>query len=105
MSVAILIGFKAPDRQEHYIPVATQGVYSTEWVPLAEKLGLRWLPLFRTGIPVDVEDLPAVLEEIRRLRTALEGDPKKAWLQERIDSILEALDEVDPGDIARIFIG
>lgn len=71
MSVAILIEFKAPDREELYIPVAAQGVYSTEWVPMARKLGLKWLPLFRTGSPVDVEDLPTVVDEIRQLRAAL----------------------------------
>jgi hypothetical protein len=105
MSVAILIEFKAPDREELYIPVAAQGVYSTEWVPMAKKLGLKWLPLFRTGSPVDVEDLFVVVEEIRQLRAALSVEPRKAALLERIDFILEALDEVKTEEIASVFIG
>ncbi|MGZ3460286.1 MAG: hypothetical protein ACXU86_17490 [Archangium sp.] len=105
MSVAILIKLKAPDRDDLYIPVATQGVYSTEWVPMARKLGLRWLPLFRTGTTVDVEDLPAVMDEIWQLRTAMAGDPKMAAHMERVDFILESLHEVDSDEIASIFIG
>jgi hypothetical protein len=105
MSVAILIEFKVPARDELYIPVASQGVYSTEWVPTARKLGLRWLPLFRTGTTVDAEDLPAVVDEIRQLRTAMAGDPKTTVYLERIDFILEALDEMDPAEVSKIFIG
>jgi hypothetical protein len=105
MSVVVLIEFKAAGRETLSIPVATQGVYGTEWVPLAEKLGLRWLPLFHTGTSVDVESLPAVVDEIRRLRAAVEVEPRRAALLERIDFILDALSRVNPDEIASIFIG
>ncbi len=105
MSVAILIEFKEPTREELYLPLATQGAYSSEWVPAAKELGLSWLPLFLTGTSVDVEDLPAVVEELRRLRTALAGVPRQASTVERLDFILERLRAVDPHEIAGLFIG
>ncbi len=105
MSVAILIEFKEQGRQELYIPVATEGEYGTEWVENAERLGLRWLPLFQAGTSVDVTNLPTVIDEIQQLRAKLATNPKKAALVERIDFILESLGEVSPEEISRIFIG
>ena len=105
MSVAILIEFKEQGRKELYIPVATEGEYGTEWVENAEKLGLRWLPLFQAGTSVDVADLPAVMNEIQQLRARLVGNPKKAATVERMNFILESLGEVSPEEISRIFIG
>ena len=105
MSVAILIEFKDPNQQELYIPLATEGAYSSEWLPLAKRLGLQWLPLFQTGSRVEVEELPVVTEEFRRLRGALAGSTGKSSTVERLDFILERLHQVDARDIAGIFIG
>ncbi|ADO75135.1 hypothetical protein [Stigmatella aurantiaca] len=105
MSVAILIEFKESSREELYLPLATQGAYSSEWVPASKELGLQWLPLFLTGTSVDVEDLPAVVEELRCLRTALADAPRQASTVERLDFILERLSAVDTHEIAGIFIG
>jgi len=105
MSVAILIEFKAQERERLYIPVATEGTYGIEWAATAEKLGLRWLPLFQSGISVDVANLPAVVDEFRQLRTALVGNPRKAPTVERLDFILAALEQIDADEIADIFIG
>lgn len=105
MSVAILIEFKEQGRKELYIPVATEGEYGTEWVANAEKLGLRWLPLFQAGTSVEVADLPAVMNEIQHLRAGLVGNPRKVAIVERMDFILESLGEVSPEEISRIFIG
>jgi len=105
MSVAIQIEFKDPTRDVLYLPLATQGAYSSEWVPVARELGLNWLPLFLTGIPVSVEDLASVVDELRRLRTVLAGDPRKAAIVERLDFILERLRSVALDEIAEVFIG
>jgi hypothetical protein len=105
MSVAILIKFKAQERERLYIPVATEGTYGSEWAATAEILGLHWLPLFQSGIPVDIANLPAVEDEFRQLRATLLGNPRKAATVERIDFILKTLDEVNPDEIAEIFIG
>ncbi|RYZ16292.1 MAG: hypothetical protein EOO70_04790 [Myxococcaceae bacterium] len=105
MSVAILITFKAKDRDSLYIPVATQGAYHALWLPTAEKLGLKWIPLFENGPVVDVGDLPAVMDELRKLRDALAGNPKNDSLLERIDWILEELSGLDLNEVSEIVIG
>jgi len=105
MSVAILIEFKDSTRDELYIPLATEGTYSSEWVPPAKHLGLHWLPLFQTGISVSVEDLPTVMDELRRLRGVLADDRRKSSAVERLDFALERLHELDIREVAGIFIG
>jgi hypothetical protein len=105
MSVAILVKFKAPERDSHYIPVATQGVYHSVWQDTAEKLGLKWVPQFENGPIVKVEELAEVMEELRKLRAVWAGDPKNDWLLERIDFILEQLNDIDLDEVSRISIG
>ncbi|RYZ16291.1 MAG: hypothetical protein EOO70_04785 [Myxococcaceae bacterium] len=105
MSVAILINFKSTDRAPHYIPGATQGEYHGVWLPAAEKLGLKWVPLFEDGPVVDVNDLPALMDEFRQLRDALADSPKNAAILEHIDSILEEFSALDITEVSRIVIG
>ncbi|NNB84418.1 hypothetical protein HI113_02080 [Corallococcus exiguus] len=105
MSVAMLVTFKAKDRDSLYIPVATQGAYHALWLPAAEKLGLKWVPQFEDGPVVDVSELPALLDELRKLRDALASNPKNDSLLERIDWILEELSGLDPNEVSRISIG
>ncbi|QRO01335.1 hypothetical protein JRI60_21070 [Archangium violaceum] len=105
MSVAIHIKFKATDRGSLSIPVATQGTYHTVWLPTAKKLGLKWVPLFEDGPIVDVNDLAAVTNEFRKMREALASNPKNASILERIDFILQELDDVNLDEVSGIFIG
>lgn len=105
MSVAILIEFKDPNRDELYIPLATEGAYSSEWVPLAKQLGLSWLPLFQTGTSVSVEDLPTVMGELRRLHNVLSENRSKPSIVERLEFVLDRLQAVDNQQVAGIFIG
>ncbi|ATB29054.1 hypothetical protein [Melittangium boletus] len=105
MSVAILVKFKEPGRDDRYIPVAAQGVYHSVWLPMAEKLGLKWVPLFENGPLLDVKELATVMEELRKLRGALAGHPKNALLLERIDSVLDELDDIELDEVSEIFIG
>ncbi|MBZ4330253.1 hypothetical protein NR800_22005 [Corallococcus interemptor] len=105
MSVAILVKFKSTDQAPLYIPVATQGEYHGVWLSAAEKLGLKWVPLFEDGPVVDVSDLPSLLDEFRQLRKALAGSPTNALLLEHIDSILEQFGQLDLTEVSKIVIG
>lgn len=105
MSVAIHIKFKAAHRDPLHIPVATQGAYHTVWLPTAERLGLKWVPLFENGPVVSVNELTAVMDEFRKLRDVLASNPKNASVLERIDSLLEELSDVPLDEVAEIFIG
>lgn len=56
------------------VPVATQDVFKRYWVPASEGLGLKWVPLFETGIPVGKDDVPDVLVELRALERWIQGN-------------------------------
>ncbi|TDG00242.1 hypothetical protein [Paenibacillus piri] len=63
------------DERQYSVPVAAEAVFAECWEPAAEALGLQWVPLFSTGIEIAKEDLPAVLDELARLKQwALDQD-------------------------------
>ena len=70
MSVAALVTLKPGAAAQpglpywKYIPVATQRTFTECWLPLAESLGLEYIPLFSGGISLTGEDFPAVLREL-----------------------------------------
>lgn len=105
MSVAIVVSFKSPDRAPLYVPVATEALFSNAWLPAAERLGLSWVPRFELGADVPPADLPAVRAEIARVRAALAHRRDAPSLLPRVDSILDALADIDPAEVATIFIG
>lgn len=66
------------------------------------------MPLFQTGAPVPLEDLPAVLDELTRLRDhfAAEGDRSStADIRDRSAWLVGELEKIDPGTIEELWIG
>jgi hypothetical protein len=130
MSVAIVITYSAdagPHPVPTYLPVATEGAYATYWLTAAKALGCVWLPLYQTGAPVALEDLPAVLAEFELVRdyfarlplredqeTYMIGTRGNAvlapaetveHLRERSRWLVEELARIDPAKIRELFIG
>jgi hypothetical protein len=104
MSLAILVKFKAPARSTLQIPVASQGLYHSMWLPTAEKLGLKWVPLFEHWPAIEVKDIAAIMDELRQLRAVWANDPRNNGLLERIDFILEELNDINLDEVSRISI-
>ena len=108
MSVAVLITYRedvaAPGPT--YLPLATEAVYAADWLPAATALGCVWMPLFQSGAPVPLEDLPAVMGELTRLRdyfAATEAaDPA---VRERSAWLVGELEKVDPATVHELWIG
>jgi hypothetical protein len=110
MSVAVLITYRegVASPVPEYLPVATEGVFATYWLPAAAVLGCEWMPLFQTGAPVPLEDFPDVLDEPRRLRDhfAAQGDRLSATgVRERSAWLVGELEKIDPGSIKELWIG
>ncbi len=105
MTVAMLVKFKALERDSHYIPVATQGVYHADWQPTAEKLGLKWVTRFEDGPTIQGAEMAEVMDELRQLRAIWAVDPRNDQLLERIDFILEQLNDLEWDEVSEIFIG
>lgn len=110
MSVAVLITYRegVASPGPTYLPLATEEVFAGHWLPAAAALGCEWMPLFQSGAPVPLEDFPAVLDELRRLRDhfAAEAHHSPATgVRERSAWLIGELEKIDPGTIKELWIG
>lgn len=110
MSVAVLITYRddVASPGPTYLPLATEESFAGQWLPAAATLGCVWVPLFQSGAPVSLEDFPAVLDELRRLRDlfAAEVDHSSAaGVRERSAWLVRELETIDPGTIETLWIG
>ena len=103
MSVALLI--EHDDGRSDLVPVATEAVFSTHWQPLSQALGLIWIPLFQTGIPVDATDVDDVLDELGRFLDAARSTPDGGQVAVRARGLIDALRAVDFDAVDSVLIG
>jgi hypothetical protein len=109
MSVGTLIKYRQRVPETEYLPLATQIDFQKYWLPIAEALGLQWVPLFVGGVTLVPEDIPAVLYELGRMQEAIAAADLPQRLQaqmlKRNGHIASLLTEIDPAAVADIFIG
>ena len=90
------------------VPVATQEVFKRYWLPGSESLGLKWVPLFETGIPLAKEEVPDVLRELRALDdwTRLHAPETAAVIGARLERLIAELSAlVESLEQVEVFIG
>ena len=86
MSISAII-IDPEDEFEHsfMLPIATESFYAKYWIPAVKELNLQWAALFQEGTDVEREDIPAVLEEVSRLkdwaRKHMNGDDREHMLR------------------------
>jgi hypothetical protein len=92
-------------------PLASEAVFEKLWMNGATAIGAKWIPLFQSGVDVEVADLPSICEELRTLRHWAEssgtiGEDRPLMLI-RLDAALRRLDAVSGIDAksVHIFIG
>ncbi|WNQ14066.1 hypothetical protein MJA45_13920 [Paenibacillus aurantius] len=82
---AIIIDPEDEFESSFMLPVATESFYSKYWLPAVEELNLQWAALFQDGTDVESEDIPAVLEEVARLKewahTRMDGEDREHMLR------------------------
>ena len=110
MSVAVVITYRNEGTTgPSYLPVATEEIFATYWLPAAARLGLVWMPLFQSGTTVAIEDLPSVCTEFEQMRDhfarAPEDAPMIEHLRERSRWLSVELSRLDPADIRDLFVG
>lgn len=91
MSVALLV--ESPLGNQ-LTPIATEAVFAQYWLTAALELGLRWVPLFQSGLPIPLADRDDVLTELRCLRQHWVARGEAA-LTERLERLIGALEAVD----------
>lgn len=103
MSVSLLIEYTNSGEKNALFPFATQQSFIKYIIPLSNKLNLKWIRLFETGIPLVREDLPFVIMELRILQANVSINS----LINRITTIINELEKIidDDKDEFKIFIG
>lgn len=109
MSISAFIPDPVNDFERQYnVPVAAEAFFAECWEPAAEQLGLQWVPLFSTGVDVMKEDLPAVLDELARLKkwalSQADGE-RMEKLASRIELLQTELPKALHRDGAVVYIG
>ena len=110
MSIAAVITFHNEDTAAAgYLPVATEEVFATYWLPVAARLGLVWMPLFQSGMTVAIDELPSVCAEFEQMRDYFARAPDDAamieHLRERSRSLSTGLARLEPATVRDLFIG
>jgi len=109
MSIALLIRPRgAPASAARLVPVATRDVFKEHWAPGCHALGLRWVPLFETGFPLAMPDVPDVLQELRSFAvwTRQHAPASVTVIGERIDRLISELGALEgSSDDIEVFIG
>ncbi|WP_054532632.1 hypothetical protein [Herpetosiphon geysericola] len=104
MSIALLI--TSADGKDTLFPIATEAIFSSYWLPIIEEHNLQFLRLFQTGLPVEKEDIPYILDEIKIFRNNLsKTGQQSSIINERLDAINEQLQLLVDQDFDSIYIG
>jgi hypothetical protein len=109
MSICAIITKPENEHEQQFnVPVATELFFQQYWAPAVNELGLQWVPAFSSGIDLLKEDLPAVLDELNRLKawacSELSG-PLMKQMVERIERLDTELPKAFEREGVVVFIG
>lgn len=109
MSISAIIVDPEDDFERSFmLPVATESFFQKYWLPAVEELKLEWAELFQDGTDVRREDIPAILDEVTRLkewaRSKMDGDDREHMLR-RLELLEEELPKAYRRDDAVVYIG
>ena len=104
MSVDLLV--ERPDGSTRMIPLTSRSEFLRRWWPVTQELGLVWVPLLETGIPLQPDDVPEILAELERMREHIVPlGPDWAHVLEDIRKLSEGLRAVDFAAGETVFVG
>lgn len=112
MSIELLIEYDDPAKQTQAFPVATEDVFTRYWKPAASRLGLQWVPIFQTGLPLDAADIPFVIQDLQSLSKHLTDTPGMKIpedlaeeIKSRAEMLVNKLQEIEAVRGAEGYIG
>jgi hypothetical protein len=91
-----------------FVPVATESFFKDCWKPAVEVFDLKWIDLFSTGIDVEEEDVPMIIEELLLVKEwAVKNlkDEQRDKIVDRIEGLREKLPLAFQRQDAIVFIG
>lgn len=110
MSIGIIIDEPRNEKEQlFFIPVATEEVFSSYWLKASNELQLSWVPIFETGIVIEIEDMPVILRELGSVKEWIEKNVRdidiKTDLEKRLNYILETLPKVFEDENIKVYVG
>lgn len=109
MSVVLLISPKAgvavAEGGSRMIAIATQEIFRTYWRQGGQVLGLRWVPMFETGIPVQEDDISDVVFEVKKLAEWARRSDVPDSVVERMNVLIAELLKVQGSPDVDVFVG
>lgn len=110
MSIGIMINQPRNEQEKlFYIPLATESIFDNYWEKAANQLNLVWVPVFSSGIIIEYEDLPFIINELNLIINWVKDhvthlETQKA-LSNRIEYILENLSVIFKQKNIQLYIG
>ncbi|GAB1543817.1 hypothetical protein NUACC21_64930 [Scytonema sp. NUACC21] len=112
MSVSFFAKSSTSENTEHFIPVSTEEIFEEYWQPACSKLGLKWIPLFQTGLPLEVEDISSVIQELKQLKQFFLNPSEfnipeniKEYVIMRIQNLINELHKIQETPFVEAYIG
>lgn len=99
--MTVSLGLKHRHTGEYrVVPVSCSMPFEELWIPAAQTLGLELVPHLHDGTftMLENEDIPKILDELRRLREYVADKEELAWIAERIDDIVATFNATDPAE-------
>ena len=110
MSVSMFVVNPATDFEKKlHVPVATEEVYKSFWIPKATSLKAYFTLRFGIGIEIGAQEAPRVRNELSQLHAEFQKNPvteQQVHITQRIERLIDELDKIyKENPQARVFIG
>lgn len=109
MSISVIISNPKTEYERSFcLPVSSESFFRKIWLPITLELGLKWVPLFQTGVEIQKCDLEYLFEELNNIKNF---DKEKLrnkngdHLLSRIELINRIILELFDRDDLTIYIG
>ncbi|MDB6112834.1 MAG: hypothetical protein JWR69_4584 [Pedosphaera sp.] len=82
------------------VPVATLQAFRDYWLPASKALGLRLVSRLQDGslTTVETEQIPVIVDELKRLRASVVDRQEYVGIIARIDGILQTFETTDSAE-------
>lgn len=112
MSVSLVMTKPGCADAARIVPVATEQAFAGDWLPACSALQLQWVPLFRTGLPIQPQEILPIVDELTQLRAFLTTQgadetmaQRVAHQRARLDGLIDALVQARTDPTWELYIG
>lgn len=112
MSVSLIISNPITENEDcYYVPIATEEVFQIFWMPIIEKLELKWSCYFQCGVEINKASLKFVLKELAEINDYvfknMDNIERKIQMLGRIQNLCHELEYIykNSREDIKVYIG